>query len=294
MGTIKNVIPIIKEIAENTQEILKTVKKPTPNNSVTLGMTHNFSKESLYPYLIYNKPIPYSKNITLYPITMEFFLDFQVLIQSLTIRKDSTFPDKKIVKMTYLDFIKFCHDNFEFAEQYKMPFLIDCYRYLFLLLRLVCKTEIQINPDNNNFVINGQEITDAIFNDIRRIIIIQNNVDFDMDEFIHYDTEQALKIAELKNNSGNKIQSSIEDYIDSLIISLNLSEQDVMNMSIRKFWRYVERLNLHEDYVIRRTGECSGMVKFKDPIKHWMTALQNQEKYKNLKTSKSELSQKIG
>ena len=43
-----------------------------------------------------------------------------------------------------------------------------------------------------------------------------------------------------------------------------------------------------------RTGECSGMVSFKEPIKHWMVSLEEEDKYKELKTDENELRGKIG
>lgn len=254
------------------------------------------TKDTLYPYLMYNKPFPYTKNILIYPVTMENVLEFQVLQSALTIRKDSTFPEKQIIKMTYYDFLKFCFQNEEFASKYNMPFLTECYGYVWKLLSMVCKVpenEIEINK-RMNFVVNGDEITDKEFNDIRHIIIIQNDINFDIDEFIHYDTEQALKKASEKNQKLDNDKSTIEDYIDSLVIALHATEQDIMNMSIRKFWRYIERVNQHDDYTMRRTGECSGMVKYKDPIKHWMTALNNKDKYDNLKMSESELGRIAG
>lgn len=247
------------------------------------------TKDTLYPYLIYNKPFPYTDKIKIYPIIMEHILEFQILQSALTIRKDSTFTEKQIIKMTYLDFLKFSFQNKELAQKYDMPFLADCYGYMWELLKLTCKTEVQINQ-NMNFVVNGAEITDREFNDIRRIILIQNDVNFDVDEFIHYDTEKALEEANKKNNKLHQDKSTIEDYIDSLVIALHISEETVMNMTIRKFWRYIERFNLHEDYLTRRTGECSGMVKFNEPIKHWMTALENKDEFDNVKMNESELS----
>ena len=67
-----------------------------------------------------------------------------------------------------------------------------------------------------------------------------------------------------------------------------------MNMSIRKFWRYIKRYQLYENYTISKTGECSGMVKFKEPIKYWMVSLEkNEDKYKNFKANETELRSKI-
>lgn len=67
-----------------------------------------------------------------------------------------------------------------------------------------------------------------------------------------------------------------------------------MDMTIRKFWRYIRRYQLHEGYTIAKTGEFSGMVSFKEPIKHWMISLEDDDKYKHLKTDENELRGKVG
>lgn len=75
---------------------------------------------------------------------------------------------------------------------------------------------------------------------------------------------------------------------------MNTTEEHIMNMSIRKFWRYIKRYQLHENYTILKSGECCGMVTFKEPIKYWMVSLEEDDKYKHLKTDENELRGKIG
>ena len=252
------------------------------------------NKETLFHLLIYNKPVRYTENIILYPVTMNDIVTFQVLSNSITVRKNSTFHDKKIIKMTYLDFLLFCFGNEELERQYNIAELSQYFIYAIQLLQLCCKgAEIKINKETGQISINGEVVTPQIFDDLRRIIIIQNDIDFDIDEFLNYDTEQRLLKAQ-KDLSKDKDKANIEDYIDSLVIAMHTTEDRIMNMSIRKFWRYIKRYNLHENYTIMRTGECSGMVSFKEPIKHWMISLEEDDKYKNLKANENELKSKIG
>ena len=250
------------------------------------------NKEILLPFLIYNKPFPYSETITLYPVTMKDILLFQTLSQSITIRKDSIFHNKKIIKMPYLDFLIYAFGNKELEEQYHIPYLSQYYLYAIQLLQLCCK-DAEITTDQiGNLYINKSLITPEIFDDLRRIIIIQNEIDFNMDEFLNYDTEQRLQKAETAQNH-KKDKVTIEDYIDSLIIAMNTTEHQILNMTIRKFWRYIKRYQLHENYTIAKTGECSGMVSFKEPIRYWMVSLEKYDKYKYLKTDENELKGKI-
>ena len=52
-------------------------------------------KDTIYPFNIYNQPFKYNDHITLYPVTMKDVLTFQSLSQSIMIRKNSTFHEKK-------------------------------------------------------------------------------------------------------------------------------------------------------------------------------------------------------
>lgn len=243
---------------------------------------------------MYNKPIPYNDHITLYPVTMNDVLLFQTLSKSILVRKNSIFHDKQIIKMTYLDFLFYSYMNEELESQYD---ILGLSQYLILaiqLLKLCCQNaEITVERETGNIVINGERLTPEIFDDLRRIIIIQNDVDFDIDEFLNYDTEQRLLKAE-NDQKKEKDPVNTEDYIDSLVIALNTTEESVMNMTIRKFWRYIKRFRLYENYTILKTGECSGMVSFKEPIKHWMSSLEEDDKYEHLKTDEDTLRSKIG
>lgn len=251
------------------------------------------NKDTLFPYLIYNKPFQYNEHITVYPVTMNDVILFQTLIPSITVRKNSTFHDKKIIKMTYLDFLLFCLNNNTLEKQYDILGLSKYYFYAIQLLQLCCKdSKVEINYQTGQIVINEQIITPQIFDDLRRIIIIQNDIDFDIDEFLNYDTEQRLLKAQ-KDLNRNKDKSNIEDYIDSLVITMNTTESKIMDMTIRKFWRYIKRYQLHENYTILKTGECSGMISLKEPIRYWMFSLEENEKYKHLKMDENDLKGKI-
>ena len=250
-------------------------------------------KDLLLPYLIYNKPVKYSEKIVVYPVTMADVISFQMYSPSITLRKNSTFHDKNIIKMSYLDFLLYALGNAELEIQYKIPELSKYYFLAVNLLQLCCKdAEIKISNTTGQITINGEIVTPEIFDDLRRIIIIQNDIDFDVDEFLNYDTEQKLLKAQTSAHKSD-LKTSIEDYIDSLVIAMNTTEDRVMNMTIRKFWRYIKRYQLHENYTILKTGECSGMVKFKEPIKHWMVTLETEDRYENYKTNENDLRNKI-
>ena len=254
------------------------------------------SKDTLFPYLIYNKEIKYNEHITLYPIKMKDIITFQQYQMALTLRKDAIFQDKQIIKMGYLEFIKYACRNDELAQKYNMPLLPFYYDFIIGILQLTCGEDVEIkyNTSTLDFSINDFLITDEVFDDLRKIIIIQNDIDFDIDEFMNIDTVKALEKAREFEAKKNKEKADIEDYIDSIIIGLKVTEDYVSNLTIRKFWRYIKRINKHEEYEACRSGQMSGMVTFKEPIQHWMTSIEVTDKYENLKTDEEELRSKIG
>ena len=253
------------------------------------------SKDTLFPYLIYNKEIKYNEHITLYPIKMKDIITFQQYQMALTLRKDAIFQDKQIIKMGYLEFIKYACRNDELAQKYNMPLLPFYYDFIIGILQLTCGEDVEIkyNTSTLDFSINDFLITDEVFDDLRKIIIIQNDIDFDIDEFMNIDTVKALEKAREFEAKKNKEKADIEDYIDSIIIGLKVTEEYVSNLTIRKFWRYIKRINKHEEYEACRSGQMSGMVTFKEPIQHWMTSIEVTDKYENLKTDEEELRSKI-
>lgn len=251
-------------------------------------------KDMLLPFLIYNKPFKYNDDITLYPVTMNDVMLFQSISKSITVRKDSIFRSKKIIKMNYIDFLFYSFRNVELEMEYEISGLSHYLFYFIELIKLCCKNpEVRLGEGFNQLYINNTLLTPEIFNDLRRIIIIQNGIDFDIDEFLNADTEQRLLKAQ-KDQNKNADKADIEDYIDSLVIAMSTTEDRIMNMTIRKFWRYVKRYQLYEGYTIAKTGECSGMVSFKEPIKYWMVSLDEDDKYKDYKADEKTLKSKIG
>lgn len=258
-------------------------------------MSVEINKDTLFPYLIYNKEIKYNEHITLYPIKMKDIITFQQYQMALTLRKDAIFQDKQIIKMGYLEFIKYACRNDELAQKYNIPLLPFYYDFIIGILQLTCGEDVEIkyNTSTLDFSINDFLITDEVFDDLRKIIIIQNDIDFDIDEFMNIDTVKALEKAREFEAKKNKEKADIEDYIDSIIIGLKVTEDYVSNLTIRKFWRYIKRINKHEEYEACRSGQMSGMVTFKEPIQHWMTSIEVTDKYENLKTDEEELRSKI-
>lgn len=259
-------------------------------------MSVEINKEFLRKNLIFDLPVVYDDNITLYPVRMKDSLDFQIFQHAITARKDSIFQRKDVIKMGYWDFIKEASINPDNFKNNELPLLSLYYHFIATMLPKICgeDTDIEYNTSTLDICINGELVTNEIFDDMRKIIIIQNDIDFDVDEFMNIDTVKALEKAREFETKKNKETSDIEDYIDSLVIELRTTNEYVMNLTVRKFWRYIKRINKHEQYEACLNGQMSGMITFKEPIEHWMTSIEVKDKYENLKTDEGELREKIG
>lgn len=259
-------------------------------------MSAEINNKILLPYLLFNKEIKYNDSITLYPVRMKNIFNFQKCQSALTLHKDAIFHEKDIIKMQYLDFIKYSYRNEDLSKKYDIKYLSFYYDLILEILQIACgeNSEIIYNQNNLDISINDFLITNEIFDDLRKIIIVQNDIDFDIDEFMNIDTIKALEKAKAFEAKKNKEKADLEDYIDSLIVGMNLSEEYVSEMTIRKFWRYIKRLRKHEEYQSCKLGEMSGAVTFKEPIQHWMTSIEVTDKYENLKANEDEIRSKIG
>lgn len=259
-------------------------------------MSVEINKKLLQQNLIFDLPVTYDDYITLYPIKMKDYLDFQVFQLAITARKNSIFQRKDVIKMGYWDFIKETAINPDNFQNKDLPSVSLYHSFILTMLPKICgkDADIKCNTSTLDISINGELITNEIFDDMRRIIILQNDINFDIDEFMNIDTVKALEKAREFEVKKNKETSDIEDYIDSLVIELSTTNDYVMNLTVRKFWRYIKRVNKHEQYEACLNGQMSGMATFKEPIEHWMTSIEIKDKYENLKTDEGELREKIG
>ncbi len=258
---------------------------------VSLWQNKEMLKQAVRNNSVFSEGFNYNDKITLYPVRIRNYIDFSLYKNSIIINQKSSFPSKEIIKMSYWKFLTELSKRPELGKQFGDPMAGTYLLFALKLIQMVCRTnEISINQ-REKLVIKGCEIDDEGFDDLRRIIIIQNNIDYDIDNYINADTERGLRKAAEKLNR-NKDKSTFEDYIDSLAIYMQLGENEIGNLTINKFWRYITRINLRDNFIICRTGEAYG-TKFKEPIKHWMNA-PDKDKNKDIKTDREAVKQKIG
>lgn len=240
-------------------------------------------------FYFYDKPIKY-EGITIYPVTMDKYMEFYSSIDCLLINKNRT-PDINIIKMSYLEYIyKTVSDEIEQSNGEKSETWNKFYMLMTTVLR-VDYNQIFITINQNNevvFVVNYKNEDDTIrqviinktkFDEIKNIICGYNLVELP-DETIDPKLEKALQDAEAFRNKNSEKMGTIEDQIICVLISTSLRMEDIENLTIRKFQKILERVDYKLHYQLYKTAEMNG-AEFKKKIPHWRSLIEH-DRYEGL------------
>lgn len=246
----------------------------------------------LEPYIFYDKPVPYKK-LLIYPALMSEYIDFHWAVISLLLDKNST-PDSKIISMPYLSYLYYL-----IREDEKSPYL-SMLKCLFLMVLHIDKKEedrIGFYEDNGKayFSIDGEMYDNDDLINIKKIIFEQNCIE-DIDESIQKEVRDAMEKAEeykLKQNA-NKI-CSLEEQMICVSISSPYKLEEIYKLTIRKFSKMLQRIDHKLHYQIYLNAEMSGMVEFKnkDSLVHWMSDLNKEDRYQDVKVDMDDMNSKI-
>lgn len=242
-------IPI--KIKDEMTQILNEIKKQDEKNQLILS-------EKLKKLL--------TKKILIYPVTIKNYFKFYKSIKCLLIDKDKI-PDPKIISMSYLDFLMNMIDNDKkegliYAVMLSELFKICCH----IKNEDIKKDEYKSN--HYKMYIKNVEINKMDFNNIRKIICYQNMPDYD-DKYINPDIKAEMdEIRELQNK--NIENPSLEKQMIAVCRNYPYKLNEIENLTIRKFVVMLSQADKELHYKIYKTGEIGGMVKFKQPIDHWL------------------------
>lgn len=245
--------------------------------------------EELDFYLTYDEPVPY-KNLKIYPAIMKDYLIFHTYASCLLYEKNSI-PDARFITMSYLRYI------FYLAEEEKNPALFLCFMLLKMVLKIEKEDDLKFykKGDKAFFSVKGEEYTSDDFDEIKRIICIQNSIE-QIDETVKKEIRDALKKAqEYKMQQNQNKMCSLEDQMLCVVISSSLKLEDIYKLTIRKFTKILDRIDHKMHYEIYLGASMSGFVEFKDKniLKHWMCDLTKKDKYEDVKIDKDEMQSKI-
>lgn len=231
----------------------------------------------------FDRPIQYKK-LLVYPVIMENYYEFQILVQSLLIEKNRTLEG---ISKTYLDYL-YTLELQKDKNQYLLKFdallkmclkkddLIILNKYEYIDKEGKQKNPVFIlyeNETDANANINGDRYDSTDFDKLRLMICGQNNVELP-DEKISFEVRQSIEDAKrLRMRLNGTIPPTLEDEVACVMASTSLSVDDIAKLSIRKFEQLIERIDKKLHYQIYMTGAMSGMVEFKDKsvLKHWMS-----------------------
>lgn len=247
--------------------------------------------EELYTY---DEPVEIN-GLFLYPVQMRQYIYFYENIGCLLFNKNRI-PDPQIISMSYLAFI------YLVAIQ-NINILSNVENLLYLCFRLD-KQEyyIDFNVDKKNKpCINiyknktkeSWEFSQKDLNKIREIICNQNMVELPNEKIDPKLEAALLETQDFINHQNNNLKIiSLEDQMISVLINTSLSWESILNLSIRKFVKILERKNKELHYQIYKTASISGMVEFKQSIPHYLYE-DNKDKYEDLITDYEEFKGKM-
>lgn len=244
---------------------------------------------------IYDKPADY-KTLKIYPARMEDFFEFNYVADCLLMDKDSV-PDPQVISMTYYDFLLYVGNQIEDG-------ISNPQRKLDILLRICLGLDRDLNTSPIEYGFDGKKSAFKIdnvvyyskdFDEIKNIIIKQNDIET-FNPNINKDTRDLLdKARAMKSKMSGDKQCGVEDQMICLSIATGMKLEDIYDMTIRKFKRYIKRADYKLHYEIYKTATMSGFVEFKDKNfpKHWMVDLESEDKYEDVLVSFDSISNKI-
>ena len=84
-------------------------------------------------------------------------------------------------------------------------------------------------------------------------------------------------------NSANN-PPALEDLVNAVAFNLGKLPNEIKDMTIRRFDRYLDLEEKKENYRLCKQAELNG-TEFKSPLKHWLTAYKPKHRYADQQTN---------
>lgn len=249
-------------------------------------------------YFWFDLPVPYQlddgKEILIYPVEVKDSEMFLFSVDIISIDKNSL-SDPKYISMSYLDFLFSAfifNDNKNLSEicKIKLAFLLS------KCLKWEDDTNIKIFVDSKNkgkIVYRDYEIKPKHFEDIRRIILYQNLLDFD-DSYVNPDVKEAIN--EVESIKFKNIETpNIERKMAIITAHTGISKKVQIEMTYRSHTALFKEVYGEVDYSTVRTAALIGNMfsKKKNEIEDWIYK-KKQDKYSKYFTSQEKYSESMG
>lgn len=255
-------------------------------------------------YTTFDEPIP-CKGLNIYPIIMKDVFSFLSSYNILTIKKNEI-PDIKIIQMSYLRFVFDLMISDELWQDKFLMIVSLCFKlnennkYYTkeheknkLLVRndgdvLICmfngwNVRFIIKNDKTKLYIDDVEINSKEFEEICRIIMYQNIVEYD-DSYIDPDVQEVIDdVSKLKNKSYT--MPTIEKQMSVVSMQTGILKKDIAQMSYREFTLLFKAVVESIDYQINKRVDLQDK-KFDKTVPHWVYE-QNNDKLDGVFVDKS-------
>lgn len=241
---------------------------------------------------IYDEAVNY-KCLEIFPIRVKDSLEFYCYADCLQIDKNSI-PDIKAITMPYLDYLISISDN------EKNFYIIKMYKLLKMCLHMDENDTITFKEKNNKiyFVIKDIFYDSTDFDNIRKIIAEQNLLELPNEKIRKSTRDELDKLLKVQAQArSNDTMCDFEEQMIRLSIETGFSLDDIKNMTIRKYKKYLSGLSIIKNYDTYKPAMTilSGFVEIKDKTfpPHWLSSSDEDDKYSSLFVSEEEVKNKI-
>lgn len=213
-----------------------------------IGVSENDVQETLFAI---SEPVRY-KGLTFYPVKVKYYQFFNVLASVFSMTKyDSGIPECMGMNMLQFLFYQDLEKGIDIASV-ALPLLRELLEMCMLIPALNEK-----GKENIEFIKNGKKCFIRIFGReydwkdyeaIRQLIAKQNSIQL-VDYKIHPDIRKKIDEAKrLRAQSNGNTVGSFEELIESVMLASGLSEEYVLNLTIRRFFNLIQRYDIMLDY----------------------------------------------
>lgn len=276
-------------------------KLPSINNYkkiVELYQMANQDDSMLKVFYANDYPVPLKKDLVLYPVQVDLYFYFHLLVECLLL-PHLTSGDIKAISMSYFEYL--CY---RCIEKNDMMHIIYLSELLFIVLRKDRKYIDENGDEQDTVVIDlthkklqicGTEISNEEFDFMRKVILEQNAIEVP-DETLPPDLVKAFKEKEEFRLKQSKVKMcSFEDQINVVVAQSSYRRDEIMTMTIRSFTRLLTRIDKIMSYEISTLLSPNMEKKDRDKIPHYMESIDTslKERYEKEFTDIQSLKEKI-
>lgn len=276
-------------------------KLPSINNYkkiVELYQMANQDDSMLKVFYANDYPVPLKKDLVLYPVQVDLYFYFHLLVECLLL-PHLTSGDIKAISMSYFEYL--CY---RCIEKHDMMHIIYLSELLFIVLRKDRKyiddngneqDTVVVDLTHKKLQICGTEISNEEFDFMRKVILEQNAIEVP-DETLPPDLVKAFKEKEEFRLKQSRVKMcSFEDQINVVVAQSSYRRDEIMTMTIRSFTRLLTRIDKIMSYEISTLLSPNMEKKDRDKIPHYMESIDTslKERYEKEFTDIQSLKEKI-